>query len=91
MARAVCITSSWVSSRGCKPAARFAMQEIPATRSPAARARTASGTVDMPTASAPRLRSSRTSAGVSYVGPVTAAYTPRRTGRCKASKMSPSR
>ena len=36
---------------------------------PAQRAAIASMTVDMPTASAPRTRSMRTSAGVSYVGP----------------------
>ncbi len=45
------------------------MQLTPATRMPSARAMITSGTVDIPTASAPRRSSMRTSAGVSYDGP----------------------
>jgi hypothetical protein len=41
------------------------MQEIPSTRRPSARATITSGTVDIPTASAPRRASIRISAGVS--------------------------
>ena len=51
------------------PAAMLVMVEIAATRSPRKRARITSGTVDMPTASAPRMRSARISAGVSKLGP----------------------
>ena len=48
------------------------MTETAATRRPAWRATIVSGTVDMPTASAPSVRNARISAGVSNVGPVTA-------------------
>ena len=41
----------------------------PSTSMPQWAATMASGTVDMPTASAPRTRAARTSAGVSYWGP----------------------
>ena len=54
-----------VVGRPPKPAARLEIKVKPATFNPAARARMASGTVDMPTASAPRLRNARISAGVS--------------------------
>ena len=47
------------------PAAGFVMQEIPSTSIPMCRAAMASGTVDMPTASAPAVRRNRISAGVS--------------------------
>ena len=45
------------------------MVEIAATRRPRKRARITSGTVDMPTASAPSVRMARISAGVSNEGP----------------------
>ena len=44
----------------------------------------ASGTVDMPTASAPSSRAARTSAGVSYWGPGKYMYTPSRRGMPRA-------
>ena len=47
------------------PSARFVIAETAATRSPAWRARITSGTVDIPTASAPSVRNVRISAGVS--------------------------
>src|SRR5690606_4990768 len=76
---AVSSITSWCERR-CfeRPAARFAMQEIPAARTPIWFATVTSGTVDMPTASAPIRPSIRISAGVSYDGPLTAAYTPSR-------------
>ena len=52
------------------PAAILDTQDIPAMRMPICRAAMASGTVDMPTASAPIVRSARISAGVSKLGPV---------------------
>ena len=51
------------------PAAQLHMQESPATRMPIALAKIASGTVDIPTASAPAARKKRISAGVSNDGP----------------------
>ena len=45
------------------------MTDTAATRRPRKRARMASGTVDMPTASAPITRAMRISAGVSNEGP----------------------
>ena len=54
------------------PSARFVIAETPATRSPQWRARITSGTVDMPTASAPSTRNARISAGVSKLGPAVA-------------------
>ena len=47
------------------PAAMLVMQESPSTRMPMWRAAITSGTVDMPTASAPSVRNARISAGVS--------------------------
>ena len=47
------------------PAAMFVMHDRPSTRIPMCRAAMTSGTVDMPTASAPRVRAMRISAGVS--------------------------
>ena len=67
---AVCLWAGFV------PQARRLLRDTPvrvATVSPAWRARITSGTVDMPTASAPRVRSARISAGVSKLGPVTQA------------------
>ena len=58
---------AWCHDSGlsCMPAAMFAMHDTPRTSSPMCRATIASGTVDMPTASAPRTRKARISAGVS--------------------------
>ena len=50
----------------------FVMHEIPSTRIPMCRAAITSGTVDMPTASAPSARAILISAGDSYDGPVKA-------------------
>ena len=50
----------------------------PSTCMPQWAATMASGTVDMPTASAPSVRARRTSAGVSYCGPGKYMYTPSR-------------
>ena len=71
-------TSAWLIGALESPDARFVMQLTPTTRMPIARATITSGTVDMPTASAPSAASIRTSAGVSYVGPRSPAYTPSR-------------
>ena len=54
------------------------MIEMPMTRMPSCTATITSGTVDMPTTSAPIARSIRYSARVSRLGPVTATYTPSR-------------
>ena len=54
------------------PSARLVIADTAATRRPQWRARIASGTVDMPTASAPSVRNARISAGVSKLGPQTA-------------------
>ena len=51
------------------PAAMLVMTEKASTRILRKRARITSGTVDMPTASAPSTRAMRISAGVSKVGP----------------------
>ena len=59
------MTSAWFRVCLTIPAAMFVIVEIPATRTPACRRAIASGTVDMPTASAPSLRHIRISAGVS--------------------------
>ena len=58
-------TSSWVSFSPVIPAAAFVTSERPNTSRPAARAAIASSAVDMPTRSAPSVRSMRISAGVS--------------------------
>src|SRR5437870_6454887 len=58
-------TSACESGCADKPAARFVMVENPRQRMPRARAAITSGTVDIPTASAPIRCSIRTSAGVS--------------------------
>ena len=67
---AVRATSSWDRALPVIPQARFVMQEIPQTRRPIWWAAIASQAVLIPIASAPRLRHIRTSAGVSYCGPV---------------------
>ena len=66
------------------PAAMLVMQLTPSTRMPQCRATIVSGTVDMPTASAPRMRAMRISAGVSYVGPFIHIYTPSCRGMPRA-------
>src|SRR6476620_6052259 len=65
----VSITSEWSISSPDIPAARLVMHEIPSVRMPWSRATIASGTVDIPTASAPHDLNILISAGVSYVGP----------------------
>ncbi len=57
------VTSSWLNACLLIPAARLVMQDNPTTFNPAALASNASGTVDMPTASAPKVRKARISAG----------------------------
>ena len=61
-------------------AAALVTQLRHATRAPMCTAAMTSGTVLMPTASAPSVRSMRISAGVSYDGPAIIAYTPWCTG-----------
>ena len=58
-------TSSWVSGSPVMPAPGLVTSDTPQISMPAHRAAIASSTVDMPTASAPSVRSIRTSAGVS--------------------------
>ena len=58
-------TSWWSSGVGETPAARFVTSESPSTSAPRCRAAIASRAVDIPTRSAPRVRSIRISAGVS--------------------------
>ena len=67
--RVTSMTSWWWIGCGLVPAAGLVMQLTAAQRIPMARPTTTSGTVDIPTASAPIRSSMRTSAGVSYVGP----------------------
>ena len=61
----VCKTSVCDSGPLARPAARFVMQDKAATRNPHCRATMASGTVLIPTASAPRRPNAWISAGVS--------------------------
>ncbi|OHV14885.1 hypothetical protein BK022_23040 [Methylorubrum extorquens] len=68
-AAATALVSAWCGSPPAIPAARFVTTEIAATGMPRKRARIVSGTVDMPTRSAPRIPAMRTSAGVSKLGP----------------------
>src|SRR5262249_21667432 len=58
-------TSTWFSGFLRIPVAMFVIVEIPTTRTPMWRRAMASGTVDIPTASAPSFRHIRISAGVS--------------------------
>ena len=60
---------SWLNGSSLMPAPRLVMTESAATFMPAWRARITSGTVDMPTASAPSAAAARISAGVSNCGP----------------------
>src|SRR5690606_32989291 len=60
---------AWLGPAGPSPSARLVITETAATRSPQWRARIVSGTVDIPTASAPKPRIMRISAGVSNEGP----------------------
>ena len=62
-------TSAWLSGWPRIPAAIFVRQLMPSVRMPIWEAAIASGTVDMPTASAPAMRAKRISAGVSKEGP----------------------
>ena len=57
-------TSSWFNS-SCKPAAKLEIHEIPRTFKSECAATITSGTVDIPTASAPNDLKARISAGVS--------------------------
>ena len=61
----VAVTSEWFSVLVPHPAAGLDMQESPATRRPAALDRIASGTVDIPIASAPQDLNVCISVGVS--------------------------
>ena len=63
---------SWLSVSVPRPSARFVIAETAATRRPQWRATITSGTVDIPTASAPSILNARISAGVSNDGPETA-------------------
>jgi hypothetical protein len=63
------LVCSWLILSSESPAALLVIVEIAATFRPRKRARITSGTVDMPTASAPRMRIARISAGVSKEGP----------------------
>eukprot|EP01139_Manchomonas_bermudensis_P005498 Amastigsp_a175219_632.p4 type:complete len:100 gc:universal Amastigsp_a175219_632:797-498(-) len=67
--------------------------DIESTRSPQWRARMTSGTTDIPTTSAPRMRNARISAGVSNDGPRHAMYTPSWIGipASAAASLSSSR
>ena len=62
-------TSSEDRGRSSTPAAMLVHRVKPSTSMPQWAAAMASGTVDLPTASAPSSRAARTSAGVSYWGP----------------------
>ena len=62
---AVSVTSAWLSFWGRTPAAMLVTQLMPTTFMPQWPATKASGTVDIPTVSAPRVRNIRISAGVS--------------------------
>src|SRR5687768_4401258 len=75
---ATAMISSSVAGSRASGRHRSVRIEIPSTRIPAWTATMTSGTVDMPTTSAPALRSMRYSARVSRFGPVTATYTPSR-------------
>ena len=63
------MTSSSLSFLGSTPAAMLEIRVKPSTSMPQWPAVMTSGAVDIPTASAPRIRAMRTSAGVSYWGP----------------------
>ena len=64
------MVSAWSRAEpATMPAARLVMPETAATRTPMWRSAMVSGTVDIPTASAPRVRNARISAGVSKLGP----------------------
>ena len=69
-------TRSWSIGSGSTPAAALVTQESARQRIPMCRAASTSGTVDIPTRSAPSARIIRISAGVSNAGPSQAAYTP---------------
>src|SRR5205085_3274285 len=71
----ICSTDVGVSASGRHWSV---MIDTPSTRTPRCTAAITSGTVLMPTTSAPSARSMRYSARVSRLGPVTATYTPSR-------------
>ena len=62
-------TSSWVTSTIFPSTPKSVMTDMPNTLMPQWFATITSGTVDIPTASAPKIRNSLYSAGVSKVGP----------------------
>ena len=62
---AIWVTSLWSRMAPARPAARLDTMATAAVRRPSPEAASTSGTVDMPTMSAPRARSMRISAGVS--------------------------
>ena len=62
-ARPAASTSAWSSGSGEMPAAKFVTRLMPSTRAPRWRAAIVSSTVDMPTRSAPSVRSILISAG----------------------------
>src|ERR1700722_3335884 len=66
---ATSLVSAWVGSPPARPAPKFVTSDTARQRNPCRRARMTSGTVDMPTRSAPRIFAARTSAGVSTLGP----------------------
>lgn len=59
------MTSAWLSGAPVRPAARFVTREMASTSAPRWRAAIVSITVDIPTRSAPMVRSMAISAGVS--------------------------
>src|SRR5262249_21714715 len=69
--------SSWLTGARASGRHMSVTTENPSTRSPLWTPTITSGTVDMPTTSAPRPRRKRYSARVSRFGPVTATKTPR--------------
>ena len=69
-------TSSWETSTILPSTPRSVITETPNTLMPQWFATITSGTVDMPTASAPRIWNILYSAGVSKVGPCVPIYTP---------------
>src|SRR5207248_8334038 len=73
-----CLVSAWLGDAPSIPAPRLVMTESAATLSPKRRPRITSGTVDMPTASAPSRCAMRISAGVSKLGPEDHIYVPSR-------------
>lgn len=67
---AMAVTSLWDNSVEDRPAALLVIKDIPSIFIPQCLATIASGTVDIPAASAPRMAMPLISAGVSYWGPL---------------------